>query len=203
MIPLFIGLSALVIVTLAGHKWPLALLLAVIVFASNVLNHPFSPEEWSCRPAEFIRELFIPQISSLDVAVKWIEENVYKGESIWVVPDFMGYSLMYHAPQPVYAWQLRSPPQKQFAALPPIHFIGQIPADYFIVFGPFKEEVDKVISSLNSRGLYYQLIEVFDIYFGDRTRPEIILRSFSTKKDFNRQLEAVYVYRRVNPQQQK
>jgi hypothetical protein len=60
LIPLFIGLSALVIVPLAKHKWPQALLLAVIIFASNVLNHPFSPGEWSCRPAEFIQELFVP-----------------------------------------------------------------------------------------------------------------------------------------------
>jgi hypothetical protein len=167
------------------------------------LNHPFSPEEWSCRPAEFIRELFIPQVTSIDVAVKWIENNVHKGESIWVVPDFMRYSLIYHAPQPVYAWQLKSPPQKQFAALPPIHFAGQIPTDYFIVFGPFKEEVDRFINFLKSQALDYQFIEVLDVYWADQTRPEIMLRTFRTTKDFDRRSEAVYVYRRVTPRQLK
>ena len=203
LIPLFIGLSALVILPLAKHKWPLALLLALIVFGSNVLNHPFSRGEWSCRPAEFVRELFIPQVTSIDVAVKWIEDNVHKGESIWVVPDVMGYPLMYHAPQPVYAWQLNYPPQKQFAALPPIHFAYRIPADYFIAFGPFREGVDGIIYSLKSRGLYYQLVKVFDAYWDDRTRPEIILRNFRTNNDFDRRLEAIYLYRRVTPQQQK
>jgi hypothetical protein len=203
LIPLFIGLSALVIVSLAGYKWPLALLLAVIVFGSNVLNHPFSPGKWSCRPAEFIRELFVPQVTSIDVALKWIEINVHKGESIWVDPDIIVYSLMYHAPQPVYAWQLKNPPQKEFASLPPIHFVGRIPPDYFMAFGPYKEEADNVISLLKNRGLNYQLVKVLDIYWDDRTRPEIILRNFRTVNDFNPRSEAVYVYRHVPARQVK
>jgi hypothetical protein len=203
LIPLFIGLSALVIVPLAKHKWPLVLLLALIVFGSNVLNHPFSPGKWSCRPAEFIRELFIPQVSSFDIAVKWIEDNIHKGESIWVVPDYMGYPLMYHAPQPVYAWQLQLPPQKQFAALPPIHFNGLILTDYFIAFGPYKGQVDGIIEILKSKGINYQLIEILDVYWLDRTRPEIIMRIFHTIKDFDHRLRAVYVYRRVTGRQLK
>jgi hypothetical protein len=203
LIPLFIGLSALVIVSLAGYKWPLALLLAVLVFGSNILNHPFSPGEWSCRPAEFVRELFIPQVTTIEVAVKWIEDNVHKGESIWVVPDFIGYSLMYHAPQPIYAWQLNSPPEQQFAALPPIHFLGRIPSDYFIAFGPSKRIVEGIIEALKSEGIYYQHIEILDVFWDDLTRPEIILRNFSTKKDFDHRLEAVYAYRRVTPLQLK
>jgi hypothetical protein len=135
--------------------------------------------------------------------VQWIENNVHKGESICVDPDVMGYSLMYHAPQPVYAWQLKNPPQKQFEALPKIHFIGWMPTDYFIAFGPYKEEVDRVIFSMKNRGLVYELIKVLDVDWNDRTRPEIILRDFHTIKDFDRRLNAVYVYRRVTPQQLK
>jgi hypothetical protein len=200
---LFIGLSALVIVSLAGYKWPLALLLAVIVFGSNALNHPFWPGKWSCRPAEFVRELFIPQVTSIDVVVKWIEDNIHKGDSIWVDPAVMGYSLMYHAPQPVYAWQLKYPPQQQFAALPPIHFLGRVAPAYFIAFGPYRGEVERAIYSLKSRGLYYQLVKVFDTYWDDRTRPEIILRNFHTIETFDRRLEDVYIYRRVDQQQLK
>ncbi len=200
LIPLFIGISAMVIVPLSLDKWPLALLLSVAVFASNILNYPFSPKQWSCRPAEFVRELFIPQVCSIDLAVKWIKDYVHKGESIWAVPDFMGYSLMYHAPDPIYAWQLKSPPQKQFEALPPIHFIGQTPPDYFIVFGPYKGVVEKNINTLKSQALDYQLIKVLDVYWADKTRPEITLRTFRTIKDFDRRLKAVYVYRRVKPQ---
>jgi hypothetical protein len=204
LIPLFIGLSALVIAPLAGFKWPLALVLAVIVFGANALNHPLSPAEWSCRPAEFVQELFTPQDSSLNAAVKWIEDNVNKGESIYVEPDHMMYPLMYHAPQPVYAWQLKYPPQKQFASLPPIHFAGQIAPDYIVVFGFYKEQMDRFIDSLKrEHALDYRLIKVLDIFWADQTRPEILLRSFHTIKNFDRRTEAVYVYRRVNRGQAK
>ncbi len=203
VIPLFICLSALVIVLLARHKWPITLLLAVIFFASNVLNCPFSPEQWTCRPAEFVEELFVPQVTSVEVVTDWIENNVHYGDSIWVMPDFFQYSLLYHTPQAVYAWQLNDPPQQQFAALPPIHFCARIPVDYFIVFGDYKEKVDKVIPSLKNRGWDYRLIKVLDVYWFDKTRPEIMLRTFRTIKDFDRQFEAVYVYRRVKPQQLK
>ena len=46
LIPLFIGLSALVILPIARDKWPVALVLAVVVFGSNALNNPFSPGGW-------------------------------------------------------------------------------------------------------------------------------------------------------------
>ncbi len=203
LIPLCIGLSVLIILPLALNRWLLALILAGLVFGSNVLNYPFSPNEWRSRPVQFIRELCNPRETSIDAAVQWISQHILNQESIYVLPGQMRYPLMYHAPQPVYAWQLKYPPEEQFAFMSPIHFLGQIPSDYFIIFGPVKVEVEELIKYLKSRGADYRLEHVLDIYWDDMTRPEIYWHSFPPIEDFDRQLKAVYVYRRFKPQQLK
>ena len=102
-------------------------------------------------------------------------------------------------PQAVYAWQLRSPPQKQFEGLPAINFSQQVPADYFIVFGTYKVQVDLFsYSFLKSQGLDYQIIKVLDVYWEEPTRPEIMICTFQTYKNFDSRSQAVYVYRLVS-----
>jgi hypothetical protein len=199
LIPLFIAVSAGVITALSWNKWPLALALAAAVFSSNILNYPFSPGKWHCRPAEFLGELWTPQITSTEVVLKWIKNNIHAGESIWVFPDSFQYPLMYHAPDLVYAWQLEYPPKKQFETLPPIHFIGRIPPDYIFIFGPYKTEMEKNLVLWKNKGINYQFIFIFDVFYGDLTRPEITLRSFQTLKNYNRQTEDIYVYQWIKP----
>jgi hypothetical protein len=200
LLPLCIGISTMVIVILTRGRWYFALPLAIAVFGFNFLNYPFSPSRWCCRPAEFIGELWNQRATSIDVAVKWIDDHVRKGESIFVSPSLYEPSLMYHAPDPIYAWHLIYPPKGQFESLPPIHFFSTLPPpDYFIAFGPHKESVDKLIKSMNDQGEDYHLVEVLDIYCRDMTRPELFWRSFRPVKNFDRQLYAVYVYRRITP----
>ncbi|MGA2796142.1 MAG: hypothetical protein ABSE63_01055 [Thermoguttaceae bacterium] len=201
LLPLCIGLSALVIASITRHRWFFALPLALLIMGSNVANHPFSPNQWCSRPVDFAGELLYPRDTSLSVAIRWINDNVQRGESIWVWPNYMELSLMYHAPHPIYAWHLRYPPEEQFASLPSIHFFGQGLPDYFIFFGPFKKKGETTINSLKSIGVEYNLIKVLDIYWDDLTRPEIFWRAFQPKEKFNRDYEAVYIYRHVTPPQ--
>ncbi|MGA2798457.1 MAG: hypothetical protein ABSE63_12820, partial [Thermoguttaceae bacterium] len=200
LLPLCIGISAMVIVTLSRGRWYFALPLAVAVFGFNILNFPFTPSSWCSRPAEFIGELWKQRATSIDVTVKWIDDHVREGESICVYPDLNEPSLMYHAPDPIYAWHLTYPPKGQFESLPLIHFsLIEFPPDYFIVFGPNKEYINKLIKIMEARGTDYRVIEVLDIFWQDMTRPEIFWRSFRPIEDFDRQSDAVYVYRRITP----
>jgi hypothetical protein len=174
--------------------------LAVAVFGFNCLNFPFTPSCWCSRPAEFVGELWNQGATSIDVAAKWIADHVRIGESIGVCPGQNEPSLMYHAPEPLYAWHLTYPPKGQFASLPLIHFFATLPSpDYFIVFGPNKEIFNKLTKVMQAQGVDYRMIEVLDIYWLDQTRPEIFWRSFQPIEDFDRESDAVYVYRRVTP----
>ena len=200
LIPLCIGISTMVTVMLTRGRWYFALPLAITVFGFNIFNFPISPSCWCSRPAEFIGELWNQRATSIDVAVKWIDDHVHEGESIYVSPSLNEPSLMYHAPAPIYAWHLIYPPTGQFESLPPIHFSSALsPPDYFIVFGPQKDSVDQLIKIMAPQGTDYRLIEVLDIFWLDLTRPEIFWRSFRPIEDFDRKSDAVYVYRRITP----
>ena len=98
-------------------------------------------------------------------------------------------SLMYHAPDPVYAWHLSYPPKDQFANLPLIHFIGQVPPDYIIVFGisSMNKEDVSLFYGMRDKGIEYRLVKALDIYWMDLTRPEIFGRSFQPIEKFRSQ----------------
>jgi hypothetical protein len=201
LIPLCAGISALVIVTLAGGRWYYALPLSAAVFGFTVFNFPFSPSQWRSRPVDFVKELCYPRATATRAAIEWVDENVRNGESVWVLPDYLEAVLMYHAPHPVYAWHLTSSPPEQFASLPPIHrFKGALP-DYFLIFGGGRVKVETLISFLKSKGIEYQLEKIIDVYWDDKTRPEIFWRFFQPVESFNRRLEGVYIYRRISPPQ--
>ena len=116
-----------------------------------------------------------------------------------MLPDEMEYSLIYHAPDPVYAWHLTYPPKDQFANMPLIHFRGQIPPDYIIVFGRrFMNRNDmSLLYGLRDKGIEYRLVKALDIYWMDLTRPEIFWRSFKPIENFDRNKEGVYIYRHI------
>ena len=74
--------------------------------------------------------------------------------------------------RPLYAWHLSYPPQEQFAFLPPIHFFRQGLPDYFVIFGPAKLEVEKLIKTLAGEGVEYRLEQVLTCTGTIRRAPE-------------------------------
>ncbi|MGW8258129.1 MAG: hypothetical protein ACWGMZ_11635, partial [Thermoguttaceae bacterium] len=204
LIPLCIGLSTMVIVWTTRNSWAPALLLAVLIFATNVPNHPFSFQtddysaQWCSPPLDFICELWSPKQTSIAEVVEWIEKNLHEGDSVWVLPDDKEAALMYHAPKPTYAWHLSYPPTQQFAKLPSIHFFEMGLPDYFLIFGPYRKAAEKEVAKLKNIGIHYKLVISFDIFWDERTRPELAWRRPKLLTKFNRQLEAVYVYQHIS-----
>src|SRR5205823_2391388 len=110
-----------------------------------------------------VRELIHPPGDPYAVTAKWIQQNVPSKSSVWVVPDFATYPLMYHAPEPAYAWQLTWPPAKpEFNQLPALHFIGRLAPDYIVAFGPATRLAQESIASWNQPGIHYELSATLD-----------------------------------------
>ncbi len=196
MIPLCIFLTSLVIVTLARHKAIIAVPLAVLAFGTNTLNQPWNPHEWRSSLCLWIEELAAARSTAMQQAIDWVDRNVAPGQSIWVWPDFMTYPLMYHAPQALYAWQLQPPAAGEFKNLPSIHFIGLDAPDYILAFGR-RSQIGEALEFLKKRHQAdYKLVDTLDVFWDDLTRPELLWRSFKPKKDYNPEVEAVYVLRR-------
>ncbi len=124
LIPLCIALAVQMILAIAGRKTWLALGLALVAFGTNLPNG--GPLLWGgvrSTIVDYAGELLNPPAEPYSAAAKWINENVRDRESIWVLPDYMVYPLIFHSPKATYAWQLAANNHDpQFAGLPSIHF---------------------------------------------------------------------------------
>jgi hypothetical protein len=110
----------------------------------------------------------------------------------------MTYPLMFHAPQAVYAWQLR-PEQKdeeQFKNLPDIHFQGLVPPDYIVAFGPSVVQIRQLVSQWSLQGMNYQEVTRLLIFWKDLYRPELFWRTFKPIENFDPNTEAIYIFKK-------
>jgi hypothetical protein len=125
-----------------------------------------------------------------------MDEKIPAGSSVWVLPGWDNYPLMYHAPQFVYAWQLANPPQPQFMGLDAIHFMGVLDPDYMIAFGPYVEAVRKELALEHARGTYYDEVAVLNRYWANIHRPAVIHHAFVLPEKFDLKTEAIHIFRR-------
>ncbi|MDB6025208.1 MAG: hypothetical protein JWM68_1431 [Verrucomicrobiales bacterium] len=197
IIPLciFIGVRVLILIT---RKAPcIAFPLAILAFGSNLLEGvTLRPFYFHSTVVRYVGELMHPPLDTYKPTAAWVRDNVPASASVWVVPDEMTYPLMFHAPQPTYAWQLIDPSQPELKALDPIHFLGSVPPDYIIIFGPQMKRVTKELEHVSPPASYGQ-VALIDVFWRDTYRPELYWRRFDQKTSFNRATEAVYVLKRT------
>jgi hypothetical protein len=196
LIPLSMALAVAVIgiLTRRAPAW-VAIAFGLVAFWTNLLNGgPLLPEGFRSTLRNYAGELLDPPSDPYTAAAKWINDNVSEDESIWVLPDYMNYPLMYHAPKAVYAWQLKWPPEPQFKDLPAIHFQGRVPPNYIIAFGPVVQQVRQMIAGWQNSG--YQQIATIDCFWHDEFRPELFWRSFKTRTGHNPDTDIIYVFKR-------
>jgi hypothetical protein len=198
LIPLGCLLGAGVIDFALGRRRWLAVAAAAVVFGSNVLHDGLWAEHGvECTFGKFLGELFHPPGDPYTVAAAWVKQNIPENATLWVVPDHMRYPMMYHAPGPLYVWQLKDPPPVQFTGVPAIHIRERVLPDYILAFGPSLSEVATTQEKLSKRGARYQGIAAIDHYWRDVHRPELFWHSFKPISEFDRREKAIYVLRRI------
>jgi len=199
MIPLGVALSVRSFVLLFGPKPLLALTLCFPLFWTNLLCGAFfGNRPLRSIPLEFFQELLMPPSEPYSVASKWIHENISPLSTVWVLPDYMAYPLMFHAPQAVYAWQLdsRQKQEPQFSSLPDIHFKGLTMPDYIVAFGPVVEQVRELSSLSAKQGIRYREEVRLLTFWKDLYRPELFWRSFVPIIKFKSDTEAIYIFKK-------
>ena len=199
IIPLGVFIGARVVVVLA-QKRLLWLIAGIFLFQFTNLVNPFRIDrgQGPSTIIGFIRELFSPVGNPYRMTADWISINVPKQASVWVLPDYACYPLMFHAPGAIYAWQLL-PEQKQeeqFKNLPDIHFKGLVPPDFIVVFGPSVEQVRQLMSQWSLQGLRYQEVTRLMTFWKDLYRPELFWRTFKPIENFDPNTEAIYIFQR-------
>jgi hypothetical protein len=197
VIPLCILVEVLTLQGLPGQfRWA-AIALAILAFHTNFFNGGlFQKGGIHSSSISFVKELISPPGDPYSATVHWIDQNVSEGQSIWVLPDYSTYPLMFHSPKAVYAWQLKWPPEEQFKDLPRIHFFGQEPPDYIIAFGPVVHALERAMQDWKRPDLYYQKIAVIDYFWQNLYRPELFWRRSIPMTNYNRESDAIYVFKR-------
>jgi len=200
VIPLAIALEAGAICALPCSSPRLAIGLAAIVFGTNLLNAgPWQEEGFRSTLVAYVHELLDPVPEPYTPAADWINANVADGQSVWVLPDYSTYPLMFHAPRALYAWQLDWPPREDFQDMADIHFKGKQWPDYVVAFGPSLGEMMEVAYAQNRPVNDYVPVATIPVYWKDMYRPELFCRTFMPYTNFDPQLEAVYILKRVGP----
>lgn len=200
IIPLFITIEAIVILIISKRKTWLAVVMAIVVFGTNILNGgALLCGEYRSTIANFVGELLNPPPEPYSPTAAWIRNNVRQGSSIWVLPDYMNYPLMFHAPDAVYAWQLN--PEKraeeEFKNLPVIHFKGVELPNYIIVFGPTVIQIRGLLEQWRQQGIQYDQIYTINTFWKDLYRPELFWRTFKPITGYDPDTQAIYIFKHI------
>ncbi len=167
--------------------------LAIVAFWTSLLwgGRNWEGNQWSTL-SEYIYELANPPRDTVTVVASWINDHVAQGQSIYVVPYYMAYPLMYHAPHAVYAWQFRFPPAPQFRGLAPIHYSGLIPPDYVILFGYDAKRYWQGEIAL-PEGARYRKFATLKFFWRQMQRPELFWHAFRNIQEFDREGESILI----------
>ena len=189
--------------TWAKVRLPLVIAAAALAFGTNLLelawvsgaSSPFAPRiktPLRSTIASFLRELASPLPDPYRAAAGWIDANVPAGASVWVVPEWMMYPLMFHAPRAVYAWQLSAPVPAALADLPPVHVRGEIAPDFVVVFGPFAQAA----RAATSKAAYVPAAQL-EVYWKETYRPELLWHAFRPIEGFDPKREGITILQRA------
>ena len=212
LIPLCIFVSARAILAMTARLRLLAVPLAILAFGTNVLHGgPYGdpsipravmpPKSFHSSFVRFGGELIDPPPSTYRAAADWINRNVEPRQSIWVMAEYAAYPLMFHAREPVYAWQLKDPPAEQFEHLPSIHFEGRMPPDYIVLFGagPYPKFPVKWLEKWEGGAWQtYSLVHTIPVYWYDLTRPELYNHAFRKVDNFDPNEDGVFIFKGID-----
>lgn len=162
------------------HRW-LAVAAVLVLSFSNMLclRWLYDGSRPQSTLALYIGELLHPLQDPYALPALWIRQNVPAGSLVAVLGPYAAYPLMYHAPQPVYGWQIEPATAARFPGVDPRQIRGRMLPDYLVAFGPALPNMKKELSARFTPGYAYRPAAIFPVFWQDRYRPELYLRDFS------------------------
>lgn len=211
LIPLSILTTAMCLTVIGRKSKGLAILIAFLAFFTNILHggplsgtdkktvfsHVISDGVFRSTIFEYMNELLNPPTSAYGETARWVNEHLSPEDSVWVVPSYATYPLMYHAPGPLYAWQLDKRTE-EYKELPIIHFKEEEIPDYIIGFGVYVYQAQQMMANYALNGTTFQRVQQIPYYWYDLTRPELFWHAFDPVKDYSKEDEEIYIFKRVD-----
>jgi hypothetical protein len=205
IIPLGVFISARVLMALSFSFIPTTVVLASFLFLTSIPYALFqkvvhAPTAIPIRSTliTWLGELVKPQDQAYRAASEWLNANAKPQETVYVLPEFAMYPLMFHAPQQIYAWQFSPEKRTEYPMLPNANFKGAVAPDFVVVFGGYQNyDADAVNRIMASTGFQYRLVASLDVCGRDQTRPELFWHSFVTEPVVSSENNGTYIFRRV------
>lgn len=209
LIPLGIAVTVLVVSRVARRSVLAAVIIALLACGTNVLcgdfimDQPLDRVETGASPrfgfrsliADYAQELQDPQDDPYTPVIAWIHQNVLPGERVLVTPSYMLYPLIYHAPEPLYCWQLNMPLDPALQKADPAHFAGRLMPRYVVQFGT---EMDEYLAD-GLRNLHppphAHRVAAFPVYWRVMYRPETAYRNFERSSALVDGESGIVIYR--------
>ncbi|XHR28595.1 MAG: ArnT family glycosyltransferase [Chthoniobacteraceae bacterium] len=198
LLPLAIALGVFTLRELAARlRWPgwAVLGLGLLLFWSNLFNGGlFFRGGLRCTPWCFARELAQPPPEPYTAAIEAVRRLVPEGSTLWVTPNSMLSSMMFHVPQVTYAWVLEAQPRGQFASVPGLYFVKKTAPDYVLAFGPVIKDTMAVLDELP--GVFYEPVTVLNVFWRDLYRPELLWRLFDPVTNFDPEINGIQLLKK-------
>jgi hypothetical protein len=178
-----------------------------LIIITNLLN--ITPGGWKFRwllPA-YVNEIHHNYPTAYGEVVRFLRENAQQDDMVFVYPEHTNYPLMSYLGDKVRMCCLLDTttilPLAKIRELNAPLLIGENFPDWIIFFRLFLNDQEILdhfsrphIKEMRQVQFDYQLVKLLDVYGGDETRPELPCHSFGPKTEFDREGDAVYVFKK-------
>ncbi|MDD5618293.1 MAG: glycosyltransferase family 39 protein [Candidatus Omnitrophica bacterium] len=210
IIPFLAGLTGVFLWFVHRKMKLLALALFLTIINTNLLA--LTPSNYKFRwllPA-YIYEIHNKYPTPYSVSVDFLLQNAKQDDLVYAFPEYCNYPLMFYTTDKLrfcsllnYKTPLAVDKVKKLSS---VLFIEENFPDWFVVFGKHSGAMDLLgyfsrphQNNGKKARFSYDLAAVLDVYWLDMTRPELPWHNFGPNKNFDRNVEAVYIFRRSGP----
>ncbi len=186
-----------------------AFVIFVLIITTNLLG--ITPKDRQVRwllPA-YVNEIHHSYPTAYGEAVRFLQENAQQDDMVFAWPDCTNYPLMFYVGDKVKMCCLLNSkttlPLTKIRSLDAPLLLNENFPDWIIFFSwlpvdkKFLDHFSRPhIEEMRQVQFNYRAVKLLDVYGEDTTRPEPLLHRFGPKTDFNRENEAVYVFKKMD-----
>jgi hypothetical protein len=211
-LPFAAGATALSLWWLGGYHRAAPLPAIVLLLVTNVCSllpgwsSPLNVHRW-LLPA-FVGELRQKVMTPNEAVATYLSENARQDDLVFAYEEFYNYPLMFYLGDKIRVCctldrNAMFPPARAAALGSPAPLEDNFP-DWFIVHG-LSRGAQSYLQFFSrphqfggkQRQIQYKLATRLDVHWAQVQRPELVFHQFETVRNFDRNVEAVYVFRRI------
>lgn len=207
ILPFCAGLTG-AFLTLVHRRSPqTAVILFVVLLSCNVFALTPNDHKFRWLLPAYIREVHQPYPTNYSVTIDFLKKYAQQEDTIFAFPTYMCYALMFYMDDKLRFTGLLShstplPPQAVRSLKTPMYIEENFPR-WYIAFAAQDDALKMLahfsrLQRIKGRILAYNYKpeRILNVYYDQEQRPELPWHHFGPRRNFNRESDAIYVFRR-------